>query len=190
MTLTIATLAFFLVVPVDRPPALGGSPSTLAPVGECRRRDPHIRATVPALADALAAGVRDSPTLKALVDRIEASDLLVYLTFDHRPAASTAGHIAWMTAAGGRRYVRLAVNPRYERWQRIAILGHELRHAVEIAEAVSVTDQRSLERLYRRIGFSSGERSFESAAAIAAGQQVHEEMRHSHGARATATPER
>jgi hypothetical protein len=57
------------------------------------------------------------------------------------------------------------------------------------AQSAHSRDQRSLASLCRRIGFSSGERSFESAAAIAAGQQVHEEMRHSHGARATATPE-
>jgi hypothetical protein len=187
MTLTIATLAFLWFAPFDGLPTVARGKSTRAEVGT---RDPHIRATVPALADTLAAGIRDSPTLKALVETIEASDLLVYLTFDRAPAASTAGHIAWMTAAGGRRYVRLVVNPRYDRWQRIAILGHELRHAVEIADARWVIDQRSLVSLYRRIGFSSGERSFESAAAIAAGQQVHEEMRQSQRAHATPTQER
>jgi hypothetical protein len=176
MVRTIATLAFFLCTSLSALPlAAGAGDGARDP--DCA--DPHIRATVPALAEALAAGIRASPTFRALVERIEASDLLVYLTFDRTPAASTAGHIAWMTAAGGRRYLRLALNPRFEGWQRMAILGHELRHAVEIADARSVIDQRSLVSLYRRIGFSSGERSFESAAAIAAGQQVHQEMRQS-----------
>jgi hypothetical protein len=182
MVRTIATLAFFLIAP----PAADISAAQEAG-HDCDRRGPHIRATVPALADALATGIRESPTLHALVERIEASDLLVYLTFDRAPAPSTAGHISLMAAAGGRRYVRLSVNPRYDRLQRIAILGHELRHAVEIADAPLVIDQPSLVALYRRIGFSSGARSFDSGATIAAGRQVHDELAQRSRARPTAT---
>jgi hypothetical protein len=53
-----------------------------------------------------------------------------------------------------------------------------------------VIDQRSLASLYRRIGYPSGERSFESAAAIAAGAQVFEEMRQSRRATTAARPGR
>ena len=153
-------------------------------------RGTHIRAAVPALGEALDAGVGESATLRALVDEIEASDVLVYLTFDFAPAAVTAGHISLMAAAGGCRYLRLAVNPRYDEWRRVGILAHELRHGVEIARDASVIDQRSLASLYRRIGYSSGERSFESAAAIAAGEQVFEELRPSRRAPAAPRPGR
>jgi len=184
---TIATLAFFVgaIFSIGAAHGVGdGVADGLRPRG-CARGT-HIRATVPALADALDAGVSDSATLRALVDEIETSDLLVYLTFDFSPAAATAGHISLMSTAGGCRYLRLAVNPRYDGWRRVGILAHELRHAVEIARDASVIDQRSLASLYRRIGYLSGERSFESAAAIAAGAQVFEEMRQSH--RTTTAP--
>jgi len=100
---------------------------------------------------------------------------------------STAGHITLMGTGGGRRYVRLSVNPRYDGRQRLAILGHELRHAVEIADAESVVDQPSLVSLYRRIGFRSGERSYESDAAIAAGRQVQDELARRQRAHVTGT---
>jgi hypothetical protein len=55
------------------------------------------------------------------------------------------------------------------------MLGHELRHAVEIADADSVVDQASLGAAYRRFGFAStvmrsGE-GYDSQAAIDAGRR-------------------
>jgi hypothetical protein len=186
MVQAIATLVLFLSLGAANGAAHGAGDETRHRGRGCGAwRDTHVRATVPALADALAAGVRESPTLQALVDRIEASDLLVYLTLDRAPRPSAAGHISLMAAVAGRRYVRLALNPRYDGSLRIAILAHELRHAVEIADALSVTDERSLASLYRRIGFTSGERSFESDAAIAAGRQVHDEVLRKQRRRAT-----
>ena len=44
------------------------------------------------------------------------------------------------------------VNLDLESAQLIAVIAHELRHAVEIAEAVDVVDRASLEALYGRIG--------------------------------------
>jgi len=62
----------------------------------------------------------------------------------------------------------------------IAALGHELRHAVEIADAPSVVDVASLGELYRRIGFAShGVRKgtgFESRAAIESARRVWAEL--------------
>jgi hypothetical protein len=60
--------------------------------------------------------------------------------------------------------------------EQIAALGHELRHAVEVAEAPSVVDTASLGEEYRRIGFASHGvppgSGFESRAAIDAARQV------------------
>jgi hypothetical protein len=138
---------------------------------------PHIRSGVPELLDALTDGLRQSPTLHNLVERLDASNVVVYLVFDRSPAPLSAGHISLMAAVGGWRYLRLSVDVRYTGQQRIAILGHEVRHAVEIADAPSAIDQASVESLYRRIGFrNSGDRSFDSLAAIAAGHQVLREL--------------
>jgi len=142
--------------------------------------DPHIRSLEPGLLDALAGGARVSPTLERLVDRLEASDVVVYLRFDRSPAPNTAGHIAFLAAVPGRRYLQISVDRRNNTCQLIAILGHELQHAVEIAEAPSVTTEAALAALYRLIGFrSSGGRNaecFDSDLAIATGQLILREV--------------
>jgi hypothetical protein len=64
----------------------------------------------------------------------------------------------------------------------IAILGHELQHALEIANAASVVDEESLALEYRRIGFASGGlrrgTGYDSRAAIDAGHRVWSELSH------------
>jgi hypothetical protein len=64
--------------------------------------------------------------------------------------------------------------------KRIAILAHELQHAVEVADAPSTTDQVGMVRLYQRIGpRNAGDQAhcFDSAAAIATGQLIQREAR-------------
>ena len=70
-----------------------------------------------------------------------------------RDAPAIAADTAFISAAGGRRYVLVAIDPKYGGSQLIELIGHELRHAVEIADEPSVVDTRSLAKLYRRIGF-------------------------------------
>ena len=141
-------------------------------------RDPHIRSTEPELLDALAEGIRRSPTLRDLVDRLETSDVVVYLTFDRSWSPQLAGHLSLMTAVPGRRYLRVSFDRRNAGCRRLAILGHELHHAVEIAESPAVVDDATLAALYRRIGFRSygahGE-CFDSVGAILAGRMVEKE---------------
>ena len=56
----------------------------------------------------------------------------------------TVWTLAWLllfiSANSGRRYLRISIDRRYAGCQRLGILGHELRHAVEIADAASVTE--------------------------------------------------
>jgi hypothetical protein len=64
--------------------------------------------------------------------------------------------------------------------RKIAALGHELQHAVEIADQPDVVDPASLALAYGRIGSERGLRSteplFDTDAAVAAGQQIWSEM--------------
>src|SRR5262249_12461977 len=137
--------------------------------------DPHIRSRHAELLEAIDAGARTSPTLRRIVDRIEASDVVVYLVT--RPSLSpfVAAHLSFISAAGGRRYLSVTIDPKYAGCQLVGLLGHELQHAAEIAGEPSVVDERSLAALYRRIGFSTEgpevER-FDSRAAIDAGRRI------------------
>ena len=63
----------------------------------------------------------------------------------------------------------------------MALLGHELRHAVELAEAPAVDDDGDYQRLYDRIGYQSCSRAaprcYETDAAVRAGRAVLTELR-------------
>jgi hypothetical protein len=142
-------------------------------------RDPHVRSLELELLDDLQKGAHASPTLKSLLDRLETSDVVVYLMFDHAMPEHIAGRISLMAAVPGRRYLRVSIDRRNIGCQRLAILAHELQHAVEIADEAEATDQERVASLYRRIGFRTGQGlkpSFDSELAIQTGQQVRREV--------------
>ena len=59
----------------------------------------------------------------------------------------------------------------------IALIGHELQHALEVAARPDVVDVTSMIELYRRIGFPlKGRPGYETSAARAAGDAVLDEL--------------
>jgi hypothetical protein len=116
MTRSISMLALFLF-------AL----SLHTSAAELAAPDPHIRSSEPDLLDDLARGAHVSPTLTRLIDRLERSDVVVYLMFDRTMTPASAGHISLIAAVPGRRYLRISIDRRMAGCQRLAILGHELQ---------------------------------------------------------------
>jgi hypothetical protein len=142
---------------------------------ENRVPDPHVRATCAQMLRAVTSGAEASSTLRGLVDRLQASDVVVYLMARRSRSSAIAAHVAFISAAGGRRYLLVAIDPKYSGAQLIGLIGHELRHAVEIAEEPSVVDERSLAALYRRIGFADdagGIEQYETGNAIETGGRI------------------
>ena len=70
-----------------------------------------------------------------------------------RQRASSDGRLTFISAVGGYRYVHVRVARLAAADVQIALIGHELQHAVEIADAPDVVDRPSLAREYQRIGF-------------------------------------
>src|SRR5262245_2800241 len=99
---------------------------------------PHIRSSQPELLEAIDDGARVSQTFRRPLDRLDASDLVVYVGYRSRLGAHLAGQTTFLTATAGVRYLRISIDPAVPGFQRIALLGHELQHAVEIAGAPEV----------------------------------------------------
>lgn len=159
---------------------IGPSPMSLAD-RDVRLRDPRVRAIDPILSAAIHAAAADSATFRRIVGEIEQSDVVVYVVFERQRLAGVAAHLAFITAAGGRRYVHVAVDPSVRGRHLLAVLGHELQHAAEVAGDRSVVDNRSFAALYGRIGVSCRDRGwdqqFDTAAAVAAEADIHRELR-------------
>ena len=126
--------------------ALGAEP------GSSRNGGPRIRPQDDRTTAMMAAGVARSASFRTLVDRIEASDVFVYVGMSPLLKSNMAGRLTWMTKAGGYRYLRAAISTGLLPDQIIASLAHELQHVVEVIDESDVIDEPSLETLYKRIG--------------------------------------
>jgi hypothetical protein len=117
--------------------------------------------------------------MRALVDRIEASDVIVYVGTNPWMKSHLSGALSFVTASGGYRYVRAEINADLVADLMIATLAHEFQHVVELIDEPLVVDDDSLVRLYRRIGVESAERretGWETMAAKAMAAQVRREL--------------
>ena len=138
----------------------------------------HVRTTDRRLQRLLHEGLRTSDTLRWLAARLQHSDVVVYLECGG-PFRPTGGRLAFISTVGGHRYVHVRVSRLTAVDQQIAIIAHELRHAVEIADEPDVVDGPSLAVAYRRIGYAKPRAvgvAFDSEAAVQAGYQVLREL--------------
>jgi hypothetical protein len=139
----------------------------------------HVRMTDKRLHQLVHEGLRNSDTFRSLVARLEQSDVVVY--FECNGARSPAGRLTFVSAVAGLRYLHVRVSRLGSREQQIALIAHELRHAVEVADAPDVVDVKSLGAAYERIGYvnhgvATPGVAFDSEAAVRTGYQVLHEL--------------
>ena len=111
----------------------------------------NIRASDDELVALLEDGMKRSPTFKGLVDRLAKSDVILYVRPDVT-AKNNAMKLTFLAAKGGYRYLVIRVAAGRTKDQQLATLGHEMQHAVTIADAASVVDSASLRREFERVG--------------------------------------
>jgi hypothetical protein len=141
-------------------------------------REARIRPQDPRLGELLRTGIGRSATLRDMVRRLEAGNVIIYVSLSPSMKASLAGKLTWMTRTGMFRYLRVTINTEQSSDQMIATLAHELQHALEVSGDESVIDQRTLAGLYKRIGRPSVQATagYETDAAHATGLQVRREL--------------
>lgn len=124
----------------------------------------------------IAVGRELSPTIHAMLARVEASDIIMQLDLSMNfdvPYAVTR----LVTATPDFRYVRVSINPRLSPLRRIELLAHELQHVLEIADDITVRTQDAMREHFTRIGRSERNNgSFETEAAIRVESVVREEV--------------
>lgn len=121
-------------------------------------------------------GTTRSPTFRRLVSRLQRSDVIVYVSvrLDMRP--SLGGSLRFLGNSTTDRFVLVTLNGQNSRQMLVALLGHELQHAVEVADAPDVRNESALADLYRRIGVRRAIESWDSLAAQQVGQTVRAEI--------------
>ena len=133
---------------------------------------PHVRAEG-GMQRLVSDAARRAPAIRDWIDRLQALDVTVYVrarTFTQR---DLEGRVALLSVNGTHRYLVIELACGRAELNQMATLGHELFHAIEIAEEPSVVSVTTLGDFYARIGVKTGDskglRTFETEAAAAAG---------------------
>lgn len=123
---------------------------------------------------------RRSPTVQRLVDRIEQSDVIVYLDINPGLGPNVAACLTWMAATNSRRFVRATFRMDLGMDDAIAMVAHELQHVVEVVEHPEVRSNETLLDLYTRIGHATGNNGlrWDTADAVAVGTLARLEATH------------
>lgn len=135
----------------------------------------RVRGLDPAAVKLIEEARAGSATVRTLLDRLDRSDLIVYVQLVPRfekPRAATA----IISAVPEARFVMISITTLSGRADRYLLLGHELRHAVELADAPHVRDRLAMSAHYERIGWRDRPNVYETAAALETGHAVRQEM--------------
>jgi len=138
----------------------------------------HTRPLTPGAIRMLADATERSSIVRTLLQDLEQTDIVVYLTDSMAGTADEpATYLGFLSRAAGTRYLLI----RIDRWRLpagecIVWLGHELQHAIEIAAAPDVKDAAGLAKLYRHIGWEGQKGRFESAGAQTIGNRVRDQL--------------
>jgi len=122
-----------------------------------------------------------SETVRRLAETLEASD--VFVQIETRLQENNRGRLRLMSGSSVCRWVRVTVRIPGRRPALLAVLAHELQHAVEIARAPDARNIESVEALFQRIGFRRDGPQFETEAALAIEEQVRRELARNGGVR-------
>jgi hypothetical protein len=138
----------------------------------------HVRTTEARILTIIELGVARSATFRRLVQTLDASDVIVYIEPKFNRSA-LAGYLSHrVIVAGPIRYVQIAVGMHGSENRLVALVAHELQHAVELAAATGVRDSESMARLFERASISFGcGGCYETSAAIDVEEAVLTEMR-------------
>jgi hypothetical protein len=148
-----------------------------------RRGSPsRVRSTDAAVLALFREGAERSATFGALIDAVDHSNGIVYVEFGYCGFGHLNGCLLpFVAASHGDRYLRVVVTPdktRRSHDQLLALIAHELRHALEVIEHEEVVNAATMDAMYRRIGTPLTGRltGYETSAARASGHAVLSEL--------------
>ena len=130
-------------------------------------------------------GSEKSAEFRAIVRELESSNVIVYVDVREDGRQPVSGALNYLSEVGGIRWLRAVVHTGSASRSRTytdivrltAILGHELRHALEASDADTLKDVGEFERYFRRIGVDEGPDLLDTEAARVTGTAVERELR-------------
>ena len=144
------------------------------------QQGPNVRIADRVLKAMLETGAAQSPALRTLLADLEAAPVLVFIDCGVQMRTRLGARLNFVTSVDGVRYVRIGVDCALGARHQLALLAHELQHALEIAGQPGVVDVDSMATYYEEVGYftykEGTDKGFETAAAIAMQRRVDDEI--------------
>jgi hypothetical protein len=137
---------------------------------------PRVRSHHPGIVALIERAAERSKTFRDLVEAINATNGIVYVEEGQCGRHVVKSCVAAVTQTPANRILMVKVDIRNADGELMGLIGHELRHAVEILGESSVVDATSMYFLYQRIGRLGTHTAFETEAAVQAGHAVRAEV--------------
>ena len=120
--------------------------------------------------------MQKSAVVRTLVEGLAHTDLIVHVEMSRLLPGGIGGTTRFVASRGDHRYLRITLSAALPPDARIAMLGHELQHAQEIAGA-KIADVEALRRLLAIEGYATGHNLYETDAARRVEYAVREELK-------------
>lgn len=156
--------------------AILAGPAFAQPAGPADPVGARVRGATPQMQKLIETGIRRSGTFAALVSTLNKTDVIVYVQETRDLPPGVDGQLAVTTGRSPQRYLRAQVLSGLGTAEMIAVVAHELQHAIEVAEHNEVRDSHSLAALYQRIGIQARRGQYDTLEAQATGWRVRVEL--------------
>lgn len=134
----------------------------------------HLRPLDPLVQEWFRIGEANSRTFGALLERLAASDVIVHVVLVDQIKGGAQGQLLFATSTATARFLRIELRSGGTTTEMVALLAHELQHAVEVANAPYVRNSQAMATLYLRPGDQSAR--YDSAEARQMGERVSGEL--------------
>jgi len=135
---------------------------------------PHLRpATEAAAAFVASAGTR-SQDVRDLTKTLDQSNVVVYVHLAPTQPGQVGSTMRFAGRSARQRFVVITIGSDLPADRQIALLGHELQHAAEVARVNWVSDQADMQSLMALIGWRDASRAggYETSAALCVERHV------------------
>jgi hypothetical protein len=136
----------------------------------------HVRTTDKYVQALLRMGLQRSPTFASLMAQLNETDVIVYLEPVRTLPTTLSGRLLLLPHETSQRYLRIQVLATLGPMEIISLIGHELRHALEVAQAPHIRTPQRFVAYYRAHGGETGRGTFDTVAARRTEWQVREEL--------------
>ena len=137
-----------------------------------------VRAVDPIAATMLAQAVERSAIVRDLVDQLEHSQIIVHIEATRNLPSGIGGTTRFVASHGEYRYLRISLSVWLPPADRVAIVGHELHHALEVAHSLAANGAQ-VRRWFETSGFrvQVSHDLFETRAALQVENKIRKELR-------------